>query len=98
MEKMFWIDKITGVEYKDVLAKDIGGCGCHVCQLGRDSSGCEAEPCPEIFHVKTGNVYSTLQQGVDELIDYLSSLPPFPGDGEKEEVIKKFVHLKSTKD
>lgn len=92
MEKT-WIDKISGVEYKDVLNKDFAGCG--LCPLIVD---CEAQPCPEVFHIKTGKVYPTLQQGVDELIDYLSSLPPFPGDGKKEEVIKKFVHLKSTKD
>lgn len=91
MEKT-WIDKISGVEYKDVLLEDTSSC-CF-CPLVAD---CEGQPCPEVFHVKTGNVYPTLQQAVDGLLDYLSSLPPFPGDGQKEEVVKKFLHLKSTK-
>lgn len=95
MEKT-WIDKISGVEYKDVLLEDTSSC-CF-CPLVAD---CEAQPCPDVFHIKTGNVYPNLQQAVDELIDYLSSLPelpPFAGDEQKEEMIKKFVHLKSTKD
>lgn len=95
MEKVFWIDKVSGVEYKNVLSEDIAGPDCDICPLVAD---CEAQPCPDVFHIKTGNIYPNLQQGVDELIDYLISLPPFPGDGEKEGVIKRFSHLKSKKD
>lgn len=94
---MKWISKETGIEYKLVSVLS-NGTGQWCCQCDIDNTNeCDNAPCSSGSYVfkKTCKMYPTSQEAIDGLLDYLISLPHFAGDRQKEEMIKKFIHLKS---
>lgn len=91
---MKWISKETGIEYKLVSVLSNWCCQCDI----DNATECDNAPCIDeggYAFKETGKIYPTSQEAIDGLLDYLISLPHFAGDRQKEEMIKKFIHLKS---